>query len=91
MCLTETQKKVDDIKIVKDVKIIQTMREMQNRKGDRLLIMYKEREKYYLQKMKTKGTNILHVEGEIGKEQIRIMVVSMKTETTTKQRTIIRK
>ena len=26
MCLTETRKKVDDIKIVKDVKIIQTMR-----------------------------------------------------------------
>ena len=30
MCLTETQKKVDDIKIIKDVKIIQTMREMQD-------------------------------------------------------------
>ena len=46
MCLTETQKKVDDIKIVKDVKIIQTMREMQDRKGGGLLIMYKEKEKY---------------------------------------------
>ena len=31
-------KKVDDIKIVKDVKIIQTMLEMQDRKGGRLLI-----------------------------------------------------
>ena len=37
MCLTETQKKVDDIKIVKDVKIIQTMREMQDRKGGGLV------------------------------------------------------
>ena len=68
MCLTETQKKVDDIKIVKDVKIIQTMREMQDRKGGGLLIMYKEKEKYDLQKMTTRSTEILHVEGEIGKE-----------------------
>ena len=40
MCLTEKQKKVDDIKIVKDVKIIQTM---QDREGCGLLIMYKKR------------------------------------------------
>ena len=33
--------KVDDIKIVRDVKIIQTMREMQDRKGGGLMIMYK--------------------------------------------------
>ena len=79
MCLTETQKKVDDIKIVKDVKIIQTMREMQDRKGGGLLIMYKEKEKYDLQKMTTRSTEILHVEGEIGKEQIRIVLVYMKT------------
>ena len=31
--------------------------------------MYKEREKYDLQKMKTRSTEILHVEGEIRKEQ----------------------
>ena len=67
MCLTETQKKVDDIKIVKDVKIIQRMREMQDRKGGGLLTMYKEKEKYDLQKMTTKRTEILHVEGELGK------------------------
>ena len=62
MCLTETLKKVDDIKIVEDVKIIQTMREIQDRKGDGLLIMYKENEKYDLQKMTTRSTEILHVE-----------------------------
>ena len=72
MCLTETQKKVDDIKIVKDVEIIQTM---QDRKGGGLLIMYKEKEKYDLQKMITRITEILHVEGEIGKVQIRIVLV----------------
>ena len=79
MCITETQKKVDDIKIVKDVKIIQTMREMQDRNGGGLLIMYKEKEKYDLQKMTMRSTEILHVEGEIGKEQIRIVLVYMKT------------
>ena len=42
MCLMETQKKVDGIKIVNDVKIIQTMREMQDRKRGGLLIVYKE-------------------------------------------------
>ena len=73
-------KKVDDIKIGKDVKIIQTMREMQDRKEGGLLIMYKEKEKYDLQKMTTRSTEILHVEGEIGKEQIRIVLVyNMKT------------
>ena len=40
--------------------------------------MYKEKEKYDLQKM-TRSTEILHVEGEIGKEQIRIVLVYMKT------------
>ena len=34
MCLTEAHKKVDDIKIVKDVKIIQTMRGMKEREAD---------------------------------------------------------
>ena len=72
-------KKVDDIKIVKDVMIIQTMREMQDRRGGGLLIMYKEKEKYDLQKMTTRSTEILHVEGEIGKEQIMIVLVYMKT------------
>ena len=55
------------------------MREMQDRKGGGLLIMYKEKEKYDLQKMTTRSTEILHVEGEIGKEQIRIVLVYMKT------------
>ena len=45
MCLTETQKEVDNIKIVEDMKIIQTMQEMQDRKGGGLLIIYKEKEK----------------------------------------------
>ena len=75
----ENTKKVDDIKIVKNVKIIQTMREMQDRMGGGLLIMYKEKEKYDLQKMTTRSTEILHVEREIGKEQIRIVLVYMKT------------
>ena len=35
--------------LTRDVKIIQTMREMQDRKGGGLLIMYKEKEKYDLQ------------------------------------------
>ena len=72
-------KKADDIKIVKDVKIMQTMREMQDIKGGGLLIMNKEKEKYDLQKMTTRSTEILHLEGEIGKEQIRIVLVYMKT------------
>ena len=70
MCLTETQKKVDDIKIVKDMKIIQTKPEMQDRKGGGLLIMYKEKEKYDLQKMTTRSAEIQHVEGEIEKNKL---------------------
>ena len=41
--------------------------------------MYKEREKYDLQKMKTRSTEILHVEEDIGKENNRIVLVYMKT------------
>ena len=51
-------KKVDGIKTVKDVKIIQTMQEMQDRKGGGILIMYKEKEKYDLQKMTTRSTEM---------------------------------
>ena len=76
------------MKIVKDVSIIQTMREMQDRKGGGLLIMYKE-EKYYLQKMTTRSTEILHVEGEIGREQIRIVLVYMKTGNDNEKKNII--
>ena len=79
------------MKIVKDLKIIQTMREMQDRKGGGLLIMYKEEEKYYLQKMTTRSTEILLVEGEIGKEQIRIVLVYMKTGNDNEKNNIIRK
>ena len=43
------------------MKIIQTMREMQDKKGGGLLIMYEEK-KYDFQKMTTKSTEILHVE-----------------------------
>ena len=39
----------------------------------------REKEKYDLQKMTTRSTEILHVEVEIGKEQIRIVLVYMKT------------
>ena len=46
------------------------MRKMQDRKGGGLLIMYKEKEKYDLQKMTTKSTEILHVEGEIGENKL---------------------
>ena len=54
------------------------MREIQDRKGGILLIMYKEKEKYDLQKITTRSTEILHVEREIGKELIRIVLVYMK-------------
>ena len=52
---------------------VKIKQEMQDRKGGGLLIMYN------LQKMTTRSTEILHVEGEIGKEQIRIVLVNMKT------------
>ena len=53
------------------------MRERQDRKGGGLLIIYKE--KYHLQKKTTRSTEILQVEGEIRKEQIRIVFLYMKT------------
>ena len=41
--------------------------------------------------MTTRSTEILHVEGEIGKEQITIVLVYMETEMTTKEKNKIRK
>ena len=74
------------------MKIIQTMREMQEREKMRiLLIMHKENEKYDIQKMKTRSIKILHVEGEIGREQISIVLVYFKTGNDCKKRTTIRK
>ena len=57
LCLKETLKKVDDIKIVKYVKIKQTMREMQDGERYGLLIMYKEKEIYDLQDDNEKHRN----------------------------------
>ena len=37
--------------------------------------MFEEKEKYDLQNMKTRSTEILHVEGEIGEEKVRIVLL----------------
>ena len=56
------------------------MREMQDKKGGGLLIMCKEKEKYDLQKMTTRSTEILH-----------IACRRRKQEMIMKQKIIIRK
>ena len=42
VCLTETQKKIRDVMFSKDCKIIENMREKEDRKGGGLMVIYKE-------------------------------------------------
>ena len=64
LCLTETQKKVDAIKRGEEVEVVQSMREMQDRRGGGLMCAVRRRD-MKIEKRKTKHRDLLHVGVEI--------------------------
>ena len=64
LCLTETQKKIDEIKRGSEVEVIQSMREMQDRKGGGLLCACRK-EDMKIDQQKTRSRYLLHATVEI--------------------------
>ena len=48
ICLTETQKKIDNIRVEENIKVISSMRRMDEKKGGGLMLLYRERERRLL-------------------------------------------
>ena len=79
MCLTETQKKVNNIRIGQEMKILESMREMQDQRGGGIMILYEEREDLFLEKKESRYRDCLEVSGKFGKEKVNLTVVYLKT------------
>ena len=79
LCLTETQKKVDDIKRAKDIKGISSMREDEEKRGGGLMVMYREREGFRWAKIENGIPDILEIEGRLGDIEARIFLCYFRT------------
>lgn len=94
VCLTETQKKVDDIRVAQGVKILSSMREMEERKGGGIMILYREEENFYFEKKKQEHADCLDARGKIGKEEFNLSLVYLRTgnenEVIENNKTILR-
>ena len=86
-CLTETQKKIDNLKIEHSLETYHSMREAQDRKGGGLMLMHQKRIKYQLEERETISTEILHVGGMVGEARVELVLVYMKTgnDATTRE------
>ena len=79
MCLTETQRKVDDIGTKKNLKVLVSMRDMKDRKGGGLMVMYEEKERLYFEKKECRNADMMMLEGQVGAVRMRIIVVYLRT------------
>ena len=79
LCLTETQKKIDNIKRSKGIKGLNSMREERDQKGGGLAIMYREREDFKWNKIENGIKDMLEVEGRIGELEVRIFLNYFRT------------
>ena len=79
LCLTETQKKVDDIRLEGGMVVWQSMRDMQDRKGGGLVCAFKENNNIDLEKKESNSKEILHIKGKIGDCKLTMVLVYMRT------------
>ena len=79
ICLTETQKKIDNIRVEENIKVISSMRRMDEKKGGGLMLLYREREDFYFEKRENRKNDIMQVKGKIGKRNIVIWLVYLAT------------
>ncbi len=78
MCIVETQK-VEDIIIAGDIKAISSMRGVDDRRGGGLMMMYQEEDCFYLEKVPSESTEILHAEGKMGEMRMTMLLVYLRT------------
>lgn len=79
MCLTETQKKFNNIRIGEHLEIVESMREMEDKKGGGLMILYEEREYLSIEKKENGHRDCLEVRGNFGGEVVNLTVVYLRT------------
>ncbi len=75
LCLTETQKKVRNIIARDDIKILDNMREIKDKKGGGIMMLYKESKGLKFKKIISQSNDLLHVKGEMWGWNIRIIIV----------------
>ena len=75
VCITETQKKIRDVNFNNNIVIIEGMREMKDRKGGGLMVLYQRNKDIVFTKVDTKSKDILHVKGLIREWDLAIVVV----------------
>ena len=75
LCLAETQKKIDNIRMGREITKLSSMREMEDRKGGGLMILYREEEDFYMEKQETMSRGFMHVRGKIGDIETTIVLV----------------
>ena len=79
VCLTETQKKVDDIRVDEKFEVISSMRQQQDRKGGGLMVIYEEREDFYFEKQHNNNADLLMIRGRVSGEVYNMIIVYLKT------------
>ena len=79
MCLTETQKKVNNIRTGKHLEVIESMRDIEDRKGGGLMVLYEEKEDLSLEKKDGGHRDCLEMTGKFGREKVNLTVVYLKT------------
>ena len=79
MCVTETQKKVDDIRKSRGIVVRSSMRGEGEQRGGGLMIIYREGEGKNWNKIENGYADILEVEGKIGDLVSRIILCYFRT------------
>ena len=75
LCLTETQKKVRDINISKEIIVMESMRDQKDKKGGGIMVLYKDSKEIELKKIDCKNKDLLQLKGSIYGEKTLILVV----------------
>ena len=79
LCLTETQKKINDIKMSERIRSIESMSSLTDRRGGGLLVLYREGGKVELEREGSRSKDILEVSGKIGGVKVKIVLVYLAT------------
>ena len=82
ICLTETQKKIDNIKTSSDIQTLSSMRKVSERKGGVLMILYQKQDDIALEKIVSINSDILITEGNIGKLKTLIILTYFRSGNT---------
>ena len=79
MCLTETQKKVNNIRVAENLITIESMREMEERRGGGVMVLFEEKEDLRLEKEVNEYRDCLEMKGNFGREMVNLTVVYLRT------------